>query len=77
MKIISKREEEVLQLIAEENTASEIAGKLYISMATVNTHRKNLCLKLKARNTAGLIRRAFEHGILQLNLIQPELQNHN
>lgn len=77
MKIISKREEQVLHLIADENTASEIAGILYISMATVNTHRKNLCIKLNARNTAGLIRRAFEQGILQLNLSQAELNNHH
>lgn len=68
MKIISKREEEVLALIADEKTTHEIADKLFISRTTVETHRKNLFIKLNARNAAGLIRRAYEEGILQLNI---------
>ena len=74
MKIISAREEQVLQLIALENTTDEIAGKLYISPATVNSHRKNLFSKLQARNSAGLIRIAYEKGILQLRCNYQELQ---
>jgi len=64
--IISRRETEVLHLIADELTTKEIASKLYISYETANTHRKNLLEKMEVRNTAGLIRRAFEVGIMQV-----------
>lgn len=63
---ISNREHEVLELISFENTTREIASKLYISHHTVVSHRKNLMAKLGARNTAGLIRRAFEFGVLKV-----------
>lgn len=62
----TKRERQVLHLIAEEFTTKEIAKKLYISHQTVQTHRKNLLAKLDARNTAGLMRKAFERRILIL-----------
>jgi DNA-binding CsgD family transcriptional regulator len=65
--IISKRELEVLRLIAYENTAKEIAEKLFISNHTAISHRQNLMDKLDARNTAGLVRRAFELGLLSLS----------
>jgi DNA-binding CsgD family transcriptional regulator len=61
---ISKREKEILTLIAFEYTAKEIARKLYISTHTVDTHRKNLLDKMQARNTAGIVRKGFEYGIL-------------
>jgi len=60
----TKREREVLHLIADELTTKEIAQQLYISYETVQTHRKNLLIKLDARNTAGLMRRAFERRLL-------------
>ena len=63
---LSSRETEVLHLISEEHTMNEIAQKLYISQHTVISHRKNLMTKLEARNTAGIIRRAFENGILEV-----------
>lgn len=63
----SKREKEVLHLIADELTTKEIAKQLYISYETVQTHRKNLLLKLNAKNTAGLMRRAFETRLLLVN----------
>lgn len=62
--IISPREKEVLQLIAHECTSKEIATRLYISTHTALAHRKNLLYKLQVKNTAGLVRRAFEIGIL-------------
>lgn len=65
-KSISKREAQVLHLIAHENSTKEIAQMLYISAHTVISHRKNLMIKLQATNTAGLIRRSFESGILSL-----------
>jgi len=63
---ISKRETEVLKLIADEYTTKEIASELYISFQTVMSHRKNLLEKMKVKNTAGLIRKAFECGIMEL-----------
>ena len=57
---ISTREQEVLNLIAYEHTAKEIAIKLYISYETVNSHRKNIMSKLGVKNTAGMVRVAFE-----------------
>ncbi len=61
---LTRREKEVLQLIVDEFTTSEIAEKLYISENTVETHRKNLLSKLNVRNIAGLVRYAFEHKLL-------------
>lgn len=64
---ISNREKEVLHLIAHEYTANEIASKLYISPHAVITHRKNLQGKLGAKNTAGMVRVAFESGLFPTN----------
>ena len=61
---ITNREYEVLQLIAFESTSQEIAKELYISNHTVISHRKNLMEKLDVKNTAGLVRRGFELGLL-------------
>lgn len=65
---LSDRELEVLQLIAREKTNQEIARKLYLSLETVRTHRKNILFKLDAINTAGMIRRAFEERLLKILL---------
>jgi len=65
MNNISNREKEVLHLIADEYTAKEIARLLFISPHTVNDHRKNLLSKLEVKNTAGMMRVAFERGIIQ------------
>lgn len=64
--MISKREQEVLELIAYENNTLEIAQKLFISTHTVVTHRKNLLMKMQVRNSAGLVRKAFEWGIIKV-----------
>lgn len=63
---ISNREKEVLNLIAWEYSTKEIAEILYISTHTALTHRKRLLAKFGVRNTAGLIRRAFETKILKI-----------
>ena len=57
---LSKREIEVLKLIADGFTNEEIANKLFISKRTVDTHRQNLLNKLSVKNTAGLVRYALE-----------------
>lgn len=61
---ITEREGEVLQLIVKEHTNQEIAEKLYISPRTVDAHRRNLLQKTGARNTAGLVKYAFKHGLI-------------
>lgn len=61
---ISKRELEILRLVAFEHNTKEIAQRLFISDHTVITHRKNLLLKMGVKNTAGLVRRGFELGHL-------------
>ena len=62
--LLTNREKEVLRLIADGFTNLEIGNKLFISPLTVDSHRKNLITKLKARNTASLIRIASDKGLL-------------
>jgi len=64
--LITEREKEVLILIAYEKTSKEIADALFISLHTALSHRKKLLQKLNAKNTAGLVRRGFEMGLLTL-----------
>ena len=65
---LSKRELEVLLLIAEGFTNAEIADKLFTSKRTIETHRQNILEKTQAKNTANLIKYAFEHKIINTNL---------
>lgn len=58
--VLTRREKEVLELIADGMTNVEIAQKLFISVTTVDTHRKNLLAKLGAKNTASLVRIAAQ-----------------
>lgn len=62
--VLSKREKEILKLIAEGLTNVEISKQLFISIDTVDTHRKNLYTKLNVKNIALLIRQAIEHNYL-------------
>lgn len=62
---LTRREKQVLQLIVDEYTTSEIAEKLFIGFGTVETHRRNLLMKLEARNTAGLVRMALQYKLLE------------
>lgn len=66
VKVLSKRENQVLHLIAEEMTTSEIADTLNISFGTVETHRKNIREKLNARNIAGIMIKAIKIGELRV-----------
>lgn len=61
---LTDREIEVLILIAEEYSNPEIAEKLFISVRTVDTHRRNLLDKLGVKNTAGLVKYAIQKGLL-------------
>lgn len=62
--LLTRREVEVLKLIAEGLTNHEIAQKLFVSDSTVDSHRKNLISKLQVKNTAALVRTAFEKKII-------------
>ncbi len=64
---ITDREREILELIVQEHTNQEIAEKLYISSRTVDAHRRNLLQKTGARNTAGLVKYAFQHNLISSN----------
>ncbi|MEO9869288.1 response regulator [Ekhidna sp.] len=61
---LTKREKEVLQLIAEEYTTNEMAERLFISLNTVESHRKNILRKLDVRNSVGIVKRAISLGLL-------------
>lgn len=61
---LTRREKEVLQLIAEGMTNPQIAEKLFVSVTTINTHRANLLMKFDANNTASLIKISAELGLL-------------
>ena len=60
---LTSREREVLKMIAQEYSNSEIAASLFISIRTVDTHRRNLLRKLKLKNTAGLVKFAIQKGL--------------
>lgn len=62
--LVTRREKEVLELIADGMTNNEIAQKLFISITTVDTHRKNLLTKFGSRNTASLIKTAMQHNLI-------------
>lgn len=61
---LTKRELEILKLIAKGFSNKEIGEKLFISHRTVDTHRTNLLDKLQVKNIAGLIRFAMKNGYL-------------
>ena len=64
---LTSREIEVLNLLSQEYSTKEIATKLNLSNSTIESHRRNLLIKMQVKNVAGLIRRAFELGILRVN----------
>jgi len=63
---LTPREREVLHLVAEGLTSGEIAGKLFISPRTAESHRANLMRKLGLRSRTDLVRFAFQRGIVPL-----------
>jgi len=62
--VITRREKEVLKLIAEGLTNKEMAEKLFISTTTVDTHRNSLLSKFNVKNTANLVRMAAQFNLL-------------
>ena len=62
--LLSKRELQVIELIAYEYSSKEIASHLFIRCKTVKSHRKKIISKLKVKNVAGVVRVAIQNGIL-------------
>lgn len=65
---LSKREKEVVQLVAEGYKNREVAEQLGISVKTVETHRANIMNKLAFRNVAQLVRYAIQKGLVSLEI---------
>lgn len=65
--LISKRECEIIVLIAEGYTNQQIAEKLFLSSHTVGTHRKNIMSKLGVKNTAGIVMYAVKTNLISPN----------
>ncbi len=61
---LTTREKEIIVLLAKEKSSQEIADALFISIFTVNTHRKNILHKLGIKNTAGLMKFASENNLV-------------
>lgn len=68
MEVLTAREREVLQLIAESYSTKEVARKLNISVKTAENHRTNLMKKLDLHDVASLTRYAIQHGIIDTAL---------
>ncbi|WP_075340546.1 response regulator transcription factor [Tenacibaculum agarivorans] len=62
--IVTKREKQIIQLIAEELTVDEIAEQLFLSKHTVETHKKNIFFKLQVKTNAGLVKKAIKLGYI-------------
>jgi len=69
--IITKREEEVLQLIAEGLSTTEVATKLFISVKTVKNHLASVYQKLDSRDRTQAVVRAVKMGIIRLEVDNP------
>ncbi len=65
--LLTPREKEIVVLVAQGLTNIEIADKLFLSPATVKTHRKNILSKLNMNNTASLVRYAMENDLGTVN----------
>jgi DNA-binding NarL/FixJ family response regulator len=61
---LTRREREVLELIAEGLTNQEIAAKLFLTSGTIDSHRKNMLTKFNAKNTAALIKIAVSNHLI-------------
>jgi len=62
--ILSAREIEIITLISLEYSGKEISEQLFISMNTVETHRKNIMKKLQIKNTIGLVKYALKNNLI-------------
>jgi two-component system, NarL family, response regulator NreC len=63
--VLSKREIEILKLVCLEFSSADIAAQLFLSVSTVDTHRRNIMLKLGVNNSIGLVKYAIKQGIIR------------
>ncbi len=63
--VLTEREQEVLRLICEDNTIKEIASQLGINEKTVFSHKLNIQTKLEVKTTVGMVRAAYEMGLIR------------
>lgn len=61
---LTRREMEILKLICDGFSSKDISEKLFISINTVETHRKRILLKLNAKNSVGIVKYALENHII-------------
>ncbi len=61
---LTNREVEIIRLVAEGKAAKEIADQLFLSLHTVDTHRRNILAKLKLKNIADLVRFAAKNHLI-------------
>ena len=73
MKALTAQEKRVLELVSLGQSSLEIARHLGVSAHTVESHRKNLLVKMNAKNSADLVRRAFHFQVLSFE--SPEIIN--
>ncbi len=64
--VLTPREREVLQLVAEGKTSNQVAENLHVSVKTVETHRTQLMHKLKIKNMAELVKYAIQEGLTSI-----------
>jgi len=64
---LSRRERQILQLVAEGKSSAEIAAKLFLSPKTVDTYRSRMMHKLGVSDLPGLVKFAIQHGVTQLD----------
>jgi DNA-binding NarL/FixJ family response regulator len=65
--MLTERELEILELISQEKSSREIAEDLFISIRTVDTHRKNLLKKANANTVIGLLKFGVHYGLVSMN----------
>ncbi len=75
MTTLTERQHQVLVLLSDGFTTSEIGKQLGLSGATINVHRKSLLQKFNARNVASLIKKACQEGFFRSGLAQ-QLDTH-
>jgi DNA-binding NarL/FixJ family response regulator len=66
LEVLSSRERQVLQMLAEGHTVADIAARLSLSPKSVETYRSRMMEKLEIRDLAGLVRFAIQHGITSI-----------
>jgi DNA-binding NarL/FixJ family response regulator len=61
---LTKREKEILKLVADGQTSASIAGQLHVSPLTVETHRRNLMQKFNVKSMTAAVKVAMENGLM-------------